>query len=469
VQHFQTTGFINKVQGSGYSTTQPIHHDSRAAGEGTPTVTNGAMSGAPGGLLRAAERAGNGAKRMATMMLLLQGKGRTPLGGCAGGIPRRHNGTLPIRTGKESPATARRGLASSSTADLSLLSSLGDRGTRAAESDAAAGPPLLDGGGGGINHPRAADAVVDLSRAVVKARGDLPYGSREYRLLVPTLSSQSRTTLTGSTIDSLVVVARLRAHRNIIFGATVVADAFATPGGFPSTTTTQHHVVPLVPRLVDVCSPLVALALRDAGSQGEQPQAMATLHGLSAWVRSCLQEEDDDSSLVPLLSPQCDSHVLLQLARRQPMTEADRVALEAVRAIATGVPRRRRRSTDSGEGLAVINSSSLEEEDDGGSARAAAAAVLDFGGSGSGGTMRDGRELWIRLAREYAPRSDEVRLYRARGAEVAAIELVGRSRSNNSNSNNKSTSSSKNKKNDDDDDDEYMKSAGGAMARMFFL
>jgi hypothetical protein len=393
------------------------------------------------------------------------------LGGCAT-IPRRHNGVLPIRTGTESPATARRGLASS-TAALSLLSS-----TRAVESDAASGP-LLDGGGSSISNPRAADAVVDLSRAVVKARGDLPYGSREYRLLVPTLSSQSRTTLTGSTIDSLVVVARLRAHRNIIFGATVVADAFATPGGFPSATT-QHHLPPLVPRLVDVCPPLLELALRDAGSQGEQPQAMATLHGLSAWVRSCLQDDDDDdddddnsnnhddsSNLVPLLSPHCDSHVLLQLARRQPMTEGDRVALEAVRAIATGVPRHGRlRSFDSGEGLVVEDSSSLEAEEDGGrSARAGAgdvaATVLDFGGGGSGGTMRDGRELWIRLAREYAPRSDEVRLYRARGAEVAAIELVG----SNANSNN----TTNNNKRSDDDDDEYMKSAGGAMARMFFL
>jgi hypothetical protein len=361
----------------------------------------------------------------------------------------------------ESPATARRGLASS-TADLSLLSSLGDRGTRAAESDAA-GPPLLDGGGGGSINPRAADAVVDLSRAVVKARGDLPYGSREYLLLVPPpLSSKSRTTRDA---DSLVAVARLRAHRNIIFGASVVA----TRGGVPSTTTTtQHHLVPPVPRLVEVCSPLVEAALHDAGSQGEQPQAMATLHGLSAWVRSCLHDDDDDddnsnnhddehddgSNLVPLLTPHCDSHVLIQLTRRHPMTEADRVALEAVRAIATGVPRHvRRRSTDSGEGLAVEDS---YEEDDGGSARAAAAAVLDFGGGSSGGTMRDGRELWIRLAREYAPRSDEVRLYRARGAEVAAIELVG---SNKSNSNSKKN----------DDDEEYMKSAGGAMARMFFL
>jgi hypothetical protein len=52
---------------------------------------------------------------------------------------------------------------------------------------------------------------MDLSRAVVKARGEPPYGSREYLLLVPPTPSKSRTTTDA---DSLVVVARLRAHRN---------------------------------------------------------------------------------------------------------------------------------------------------------------------------------------------------------------------------------------------------------------
>jgi hypothetical protein len=372
--------------------------------------------------------------------------------------------------------TPRRGLAlSSTTGPSSPFSATGGRTIRdnVRSSDK----------GSSIPSSAAAAAAADLlSRAVVKARGDLPYGSREYRLLVPQTASsllrrRNRKSASKTTAsihpdddDSLIVVATLRAHRNIIFGAALVAGAAfdSSELSSPPSSSPSPSSPPLPLQLVDVCSPLVEAALRDAGSQGEQPQAMATLHGLSAWVRSCLREVDDgeienegNGHLGQLLSSSCDSQVLLRLARRErPATEGDRVALQAVRAIATGVPRRTRHPVSSlGAG---------DDDDD-------ADADDDEPLRADGGTMRDGRDLWIRLAREYAPLSDEVRLYRAHGAEVAAIELVGSNSSGNSSSSssssggsssNSSSSSSSSSKNHAD---EYMKSAGGAMARMFFL
>lgn len=384
---------------------------------------------APAGLVRAAARASHRSTACGCNLPLHELRISQGSGLPFGLWPRRRRGAT---------TSASRSLASSSRSTGSPASShAGSRGIRMNNQSYDNDDAAALGIGGGIN-PR--DGL-ELSRAVVKARGDLPYGSREYRLWVPPSKST-----TNHDDDSLVVVARLRAHRNIIFGATVIADAFEARDEDVSPSTAGELQQPLVPRVVDVCSPLVEAALRDAGSQGEQPQAMATLHGLSAWIRSCLREdaEDDDGSSLVQLSARCDSQVLIQLMRRQPIFEADRVALEAVRAISTGVPRHRRRSLSHGDGLAVGDSSTLDEGEDGIADESTIA--LD------GGTMRDGRELWIRLAREYAPRSDEVQLYRKHGAEVTAIELVG-------------TNTSSGTKNDD----EYMKSAGGAMARMFFL
>lgn len=220
---------------------------------------------------------------------------------------------------------------------------------------------------------------------MVRSKGDLPYGSREYQLILPDNSC----------------IARLRAHRNILFAATLTPSATVSGG--------VH--------LPDVGSPLVRAALVDAGSQGEQPQAMGALPGLCAWVSSCLPvlPRDEPNAAVKTSFPSgstSSSMVLRELIREYDSGQGDaRIALEAVRAIATGIPR---------PGHSVVGH----------------------------GTFRDGEEAWKALAREFAPQSPEVQLYCREGAEVTGIELL---------------------LGDSATSPGYMKSAGGAMARMFFL
>jgi hypothetical protein len=67
------------------------------------------------------------------------------------------------------------------------------------------------------------------------------------------------------------------------------------------------------------------------------------------------------------------------------------------------------------------------------------------------GTYRDGKDAWIALAWEYCQLAsnrkglEEVQLYRSRDGEVTTIEHLAHT------------------------EPEYLKEAGGAMARMFFV
>jgi hypothetical protein len=145
----------------------------------------------------------------------------------------------------------------------------------------------------------------------------------------------------------------------------------------------------------DACLPLLPAALDDCSAQGEQPQALSALHGLCGWVEDCLGGRRES----------------VELRRLQ---RGDPVALEAVRAVATGAPR---------PGRAVVGR----------------------------GTHRDACAGWEALAREFCLQTDladEVQLYRRapnREVELVAIELLA------------------------DTGPDYLKSAGGAMARLFFL
>ena len=177
-----------------------------------------------------------------------------------------------------------------------------------------------------------------LSDAVVQVRGDVPYGSREYLLLPP------HATIDDVAVDASLVLASMRAHRNILFGAKIV-----------------HPDLKSKYSLVDVCPALVRAAVHDAGVNGEQPQALAALHGLCAWVGEQLQEkqQQDKNNDTPLWKDISD------------------LEIEAVRAIATGVPR---------PGHSVVGV----------------------------GTFRDGKAAWGRLAKHYVEKSggsEECQLY----------------------------------------------------------
>jgi hypothetical protein len=197
----------------------------------------------------------------------------------------------------------------------------------------------------------------------VERRGDGGYGSREYLLLPP------KTTPEDAQLDPSLPVAALLAHRNMIFGARAL-HGFA---------------------MKDVCTPLVEKAVQDAGENGEQPQAIASLTGLCDWVKECIESSSGSEQLEILRSNDPES-------------------FEAVQAIATGIPR---------EGHSVVGA----------------------------GTYRDAEEGWKKVAEEFVTLglSEEAELYMLRDARLVGIEALA------------------------DRNPEYLASAGGAMARLFFL
>lgn len=197
----------------------------------------------------------------------------------------------------------------------------------------------------------------------VHRRGDSGYGSREYLLLPP------NTTPEDAKLDVSLPAAALLAHRNMIFGARSLH-------GFT---------------MKDVCPPLVDKAIQDAGENGEQPQAIASLIGLCDWVKKCIETSSGSEQLDILRSN-------------------DPGSFEAVQAIATGIPR-------SGHSVVGV------------------------------GTYRDAEEGWKKLAKEFVELelSEEAELYLLRGARLVGIEHLA------------------------DRNPDYLASAGGAMARLFFL
>jgi hypothetical protein len=220
------------------------------------------------------------------------------------------------------------------------------------------------------NFPRCRFFSTKFPEAVVHVRGDLPYGSREY-LLLPLHVDRNDT----QAVINEETLAKVHAHCNILFGAQSNHDSVS-----------------------DICAKLVEQALDDAGETGEQPQAVSTLHGLCDFVKEQLLLLQDNSDA-------CTSATVLALQAAN-----NTVALEAVRAIATGIPR---------PGHAVVGQ----------------------------GTHRDAGEAWSDLAREFIAiaGSDECVLYQTAGGQLISIELLA------------------------DTNPDYLASAGGAMARFFFL
>jgi hypothetical protein len=219
--------------------------------------------------------------------------------------------------------------------------------------------------------------------AVVHARGDLPYGSREYVLLPPYVTLEDL----ADEENSHLKLASLQAHRNVIFGAVRYCQKkLYSPKD-------DDDDIAVKPTLTAACMPLLDAALVDASEEGEQPQALTTLHGLSVWAAASLLGKTESKAVSKM--------------QRDP---AKAVALEAALSIATGIPR---------AGHSVVGQ----------------------------GTYRDGAAAWEELAKEYVSlhRSEECQLYQARGAELVGIELLADTRP------------------------DYMRSAGGSMARLFFL
>ena len=234
------------------------------------------------------------------------------------------------------------------------------------------------------------------SKLLIHTQGER-YGSREYMLLPSTIPVDDLDD-NDPEVSALIRkyrLASLRANRNVLFGAKCFASIGGS-GGEDSNSSSEN--------LVKACTPLVKIALNDAGSNGEQPQALASLDGLCAWVKSCLANNGKGSKELERIVNKMDGG-----------SEDAKVLFEACKAIATGKPR---------PGHKVLGA----------------------------GTFRDGQPLWEKLAQEYAAgggvpdmMASEVELYRANGMEIVAVEHLA------------------------DTSAQYLKSAGGAMVRLFYV
>ncbi|KAL7532719.1 hypothetical protein ACHAWF_004223 [Thalassiosira exigua] len=234
------------------------------------------------------------------------------------------------------------------------------------------------------------------------------------------------------------IVASLNANRNMLFGARLHLEADASSDG-------GDHLS----KYLAACGPLLDIAREDSGRQGEQIQALATLNGLCSWVAERLERDGEGSEvLAELMRGESRSDATPQSAKKESTLPAGKYAsqqirdastrslpknkkgrakaIEAVRAIATGLPR---------PGHSVVGA----------------------------GTYKDGREGWVALAREYAllsaadgmgssrpldvgiRRSEEVALFASREGEITGIEHLAHT------------------------SPEYLREAGGAMARLFFV
>ena len=220
------------------------------------------------------------------------------------------------------------------------------------------------------------DKFGSKSKLQIHIKGDR-YGPREYMLLPSTipLDDIDANDPEASALIRKYRIASLRANRNILFGA----KCFALLGGGDGAGGGSSGGSSSSESLIKACSPLVRAALNDASSNGEQPQALASLDGLCAWVESCLDGQG--------------SKELESIVNQMEGGDEDAKCLyEAVKAIATGQPR---------PGHRVLGA----------------------------GTYRGGQPLWEKLAREYAEGgggpdmvASEVELYRTNGMEIVAVE-----------------------------------------------
>ena len=272
--------------------------------------------------------------------------------------------------------------------------------------------------------------------------GNKAYGVRRY-LLLPR-NEFDEYSLKENQKD---VIASVNANQNIIFGLRLHSQ---------TTTSTSSSSSGVLTNYLNACGPLVDVAKEDASMNAQQPQALCTLNGLCDWVKECLDENGKGSTVLDVLmhevesdssSPQAieeeeDEHNLneeedddstvavekhMSKQRIQNRSKSYTVQnetqrqlkLEAITAIATSTPR---------PGHSVLGA----------------------------GTYRDGREPWIHLAWEYTKLCspwdkscrtglEELMVYKSRDGEVGAIEHLAHK------------------------EESYLKSAGGAMARVFFV
>jgi hypothetical protein len=186
------------------------------------------------------------------------------------------------------------------------------------------------------------------------------YGPRQYILLPHDTSLEL-----GKKVDKLHL-ARLSANRNIIYGAKVVQRSLGTEK--------------------DVCKTLLDMALTDASSNGESPVALASLSGLCKWTFNAIEENEKKEQTSSDSESDAEEIGKIQSILSE-WRANDQQTYEAVKAIASGVPR---------PGHSVVGQ----------------------------GTYRDAEQGWSELAELYVKDGmvGEGELYESKGGKLVAIE-----------------------------------------------
>ena len=185
--------------------------------------------------------------------------------------------------------------------------------------------------------------------------GDEYYGLRQY-VLIP-----NDTPLEVALKVDKLHLARLSADKNIVFSPKVVQRTLGSPR--------------------DICQPLLQKALSVVSSKGDTCFAMASLDGLCKWTSNAITEIEGKNRSESHSSDDDIKNVLLQ------WREDDEKLYEAVKAIATGIPR---------PGHSVVGQ----------------------------GTYRDGQEGWAQLAEIFVKDelTEEMELYQNNGGKLESIE-----------------------------------------------
>lgn len=192
--------------------------------------------------------------------------------------------------------------------------------------------------------------------ATIIGRGIHPYGSREYMLVQSTIPEDAPTEhVVNHEGTKMHILAALRANRNVMFGA--VSNVAAL-------------------KIQEICQPLLEKALQDCNTTGEQPQALAALHGLCKYACSMID-------LGGVEGPKQSETI------KGIVEDNDWLTLQCVTSIASGIPR-----PDS----TVVGPITHKNAGDG----------------------------WYNFAKEFVKvgLADECELYKSAGAEFIDIELL---------------------------------------------
>mmetsp|Transcript_11051 Transcript_11051/g.16103 ORF Transcript_11051/g.16103 Transcript_11051/m.16103 type:complete len:287 (+) Transcript_11051:88-948(+) len=207
-----------------------------------------------------------------------------------------------------------------------------------------------------------------------------------------------------------VTIASICVKRNIIFGARQHVKSTSKEEGKNDK------------GLVKTCLPLLKRGLELAGSEGNQPQGLATLNGLSAYCRRALNNPETSEAMVELMD----------LAQNKG-DESSAIILEAVQAVATQVPRK---------GHIIVGDGTYQDARPGWTKLAEEYATLRGPGNEKDKTIDDGISNGVD---DFNLVEGEPQLFQKMGATLVNIEYIG------------------------DENPRYWIQSGGAMARFFFF